>query len=677
MQDHPGVKRIGLAVVSPGVKKIATLRSLLHDYELRFARRSPPVGSQWVLAWGRRPSALRAIRSASKSNLPVLTIEDGFLRSVGLGVDDPPLSIVVDDIGVYYDASAPSRLEFLIKSPLDAEQTLRALRLQQLWCELAVSKYNSGNVDFVSPAAPYVVVVDQTLGDISVSAGLAGVQQFHQMLDAALTENPASQIVLKVHPEVVAGRKRGHFDLAAVARMSRVTILAEDVHMPDVLREAQAVYVVTSQVGFEGLLWGKPVRTFGMPFYAGWGLTTDELPPCSRRRTVSLEQLIHGALIEYARYVDPETDEPCDPERVVEWLGLQRQFGRRYTGPHVAFGFSRWKEPFVRDFIGARPLRFTADVGDAITTSPSERVVAWGCKHDDVLGKLDDDTKRRPLLRIEDGFLRSVGLGADLIRPLSWVLDDTGIYYDARRPSALESTLRHHLFTAAERERARNLRERINSSRITKYNLAASGSWIRPAQAGHVILVPGQVESDASIRFGNGGITRNIDLLAAIRSDNPDAYILYKPHPDVLAGLRQRGNAEETALDFCDEIISNVSLTDLFEQVDGVHVLTSLAGFEALMRGIPVVTYGQPFYSGWGLTVDKRMSKGVLARRQRLLDLDELVYGVLVLYPTYVSRHTRRFTTPERILDELEAWRLQSPVVPRWRRMLSRMFKKK
>ena len=105
----------------------------------------------------------------------------------------------------------------------------------------------------------------------------------------------------------------------------------------------------------------------------------------------------------------------------------------------------------------------------------------------------------------------------------------------------------------------------------------------------------------------------------------------------------------------------------LLSGVDEVHVLTSLAGFEALLRGKKVTCYGQPFYAGWGLT-DDRMPP---ARRTRRLTLDELVAGTLILYPTYVSRVTGKFTTPERALDELLEWRQQKPTgMPLWRKAL-------
>jgi capsular polysaccharide export protein len=255
------------------------------------------------------------------------------------------------------------------------------------------------------------------------------------------------------------------------------------------------------------------------------------------------------------------------------------------------------------------------------------------------------------VIRVEDGFLRSVGLGAELVRPISWVMDRSGMYYDATRASDLEQLLRSRQFTPQQLARAAALRGRITASGITKYSVGHR-SWQRPRHA-RVILVPGQVESDASLRFGAPALRTNLGLLRAVREANPDAYLLYKPHPDVSAGLRARGQGEQRVRDWCDEVVTDVAMGALLERVDEVHVLTSLAGFEALLRGKSVVCYGLPFYAGWGLTRDVVP----LARRTRRLKLDELVAAALLIYPTYVSRSSGGYITPEQALDELLAWR--------------------
>lgn len=327
-----------------------------------------------------------------------------------------------------------------------------------------------------------------------------------------------------------------------------------------------------------------------------------------------------------------------------------------------ALDFSFWKRPYVRLFFHGQRVCFVTS-GDKVP--PGTSVIVWGMR---------DAGLELPyggsVLRIEDGFVRSVGLGADLIEPVSWVIDDLGIYYDATRPSRLERILAETAFDDFSLQRAAALREKIVASGLTKYNVGA-GSWQRPDNGRPVILVPGQVETDASIAYGapEGACTirRNMDLLRAVRQANPDAWVVYKPHPDVLAGLRIKGVDEDTALQWCDEQVIDVSMGELLGEVDEVHVITSLTGFEALLRGKQVCCYGQPFYAGWGLTTDM----APLPRRMRRLALDELVAGALIEYPKYVSRTSGELTTPERALDELLDWRARTDSgLPWWRKVL-------
>lgn len=620
-----------------------------------------PAKDSVRLGWGLKPSGQRARRLAKRSGAGFCLLEDGFLRSVGLGSDEASLAVVVDDLGIYYDASNPSRLEALIGGELGERELSRGARLLKRWRDGRVSKYN--HLPEFSGRLPerYVLVVDQTYGDASIRHGLADEASFTCMMDSALAENPDCTVLVKIHPDVFAGKKRGHFDPDSLSSRSRVVVLAEDVHPVRLLEHAEAIYAVTSQMGFEGLLWGKRVRTFGMPFYAGWGLTEDALPRPERRQSdVCLEQLAHAALVAYPRYLHPESGEACEVEDVLDFLAMQRRMRERFSPRLYAYDFSRWKEPIVRDFLQGSEVKFVAE-GDELPVGGA--CVVWGKKPLPV--SLSSSAR---VVRLEDGFLRSVGLGADLIRPMSWVADESGIYYDATQASDLEKILQAGRFDADLLKRAQALRERIVVSGLTKYNVGAGG-WQRPTVADRVILVPGQVESDASIAYGAPAgvcsIRRNMDLLRAVRTANPNAYVIYKPHPDVLAGLRAQGVNEDAALQWCDEQVIDIPMGEMLGQVDEVHVITSLAGFEALLRGKKVTCYGQPFYAGWGLTTDV----AAVARRTRCLSLDELVAGALILYPTYVSRTTGRFTSPERALDELLAWRSESGQLPLWRKL--------
>lgn len=330
---------------------------------------------------------------------------------------------------------------------------------------------------------------------------------------------------------------------------------------------------------------------------------------------------------------------------------------RRFPAVVHALDFSFWKKPVVRQFFAGSRVVF---VRSAAQVPRHGTLAVWGLRP--IPGDLPEGVR---LLRLEDGFLRSVGLGADLIRPLSWVIDTRGIYYDATRPSDLEHHLQNFAPNATLVARAARLREQLVAHGLTKYNIGAGG-WARPPSAQRVILVPGQVESDASLAFGAPRLQRNLDLLRAVRKANPDATVVYKPHPDVVAGLRKAGAGEGDASRWCDEVLTDLPMGKLLPLVDEVHTLTSLTGFEALLRGKRVVCYGQPFYAGWGLTTDIVPP----VRRSRRLSLDELVAGVLILYPAYVSRRTGHATTPEAALEELLAWASSSRRLPWWRRPL-------
>lgn len=324
-----------------------------------------------------------------------------------------------------------------------------------------------------------------------------------------------------------------------------------------------------------------------------------------------------------------------------------------------AYGFSWRKRAILRRFTSPSTVKF---IVRASGVPEGAHLLLWGSRA--APAGLHHSVK---LVRVEDGFLRSVGLGADLVRPLSWVFDHRGIYYDASRPSDLEHLLENAQLNAELLARGARLRERIVATGLTKYNVG-NGQWQRPTCAQHVILVAGQVESDASLRFGAPGISSNIDMLRAARAAHPDSWLVYKPHPDVVAGLRSQGAQENSAAMWCDEIVINVAMGELLATVDEVHVLTSLAGFEALLRGKRVVCYGAPFYAGWGLTQDRVL----VSRRSRRLSLDGLAAVTLILYPRYVERSAGTGAiSPEEVLDELLHWReAEGARMPWWRKGL-------
>lgn len=617
--------------------------------------------------WGVKRSGRLARRAAHWRGLPALTLEDGFVRSFGTGAHSPGLSLVVDDAGIYYDCTQPGALEQLLASPVDvlAGPGSSAVQARAALLQAGLSKYNHAP-DLPPDAlragdAQRVLVVDQTAGDMSVALGGASVQSFADMLQAALDENPQATIYVKTHPEVSSGRKGGY--LTAVQNSERVVVLREAVNPLSLIQQMSKVYVVSSTMGFEALLAGKPVTCFGVPWYAGWGVTDDRQPnhPAMQRRAVgtgrrrSVDELFAAGYLHYTRYLNPYTHQRGEITNVMRWLVQQKQVAQRYAGRMICVGFRRWKAANLRPMLSLYPEKvlFVKNAAEAAALQPvkDDCLVCWGRVPPAGVQELAEQTGVR-LLRMEDGFVRSVGLGSDLIPPQSFVLDAKGIYFDPGQPSELEDLLNHRECTANDVERARKVRECIVQHRLTKYNLEPNTPVQWGSAGRQVVLVPGQVEDDASIRFGcdvERGVHTNLGLLQAARAQFPDAFIVYKPHPDVASGNRKGKLALQQAMHYADAVETQASVVSCVEACDVVVTMTSLTGFDALLRGKRVVVHGRPFYAGWGLTEDVLP----VPRRLRTRSLDELVYCALIAYPLYWDPVLKGYTSCEAVLEQL------------------------
>jgi capsular polysaccharide export protein len=322
-----------IAILSSGIWQ---LRDAVREItQMEPVRWMPPLKRPkfgCVAGWGLKHTTKRARALANKSDVSFLALEDGFIRSVLPGADSLPISLVADRTGVHYDATASSDLEHLIAASAandDSERLHRATRGLALLRREAISKYNhaphytSAELGLTRCRRPgRVLVVDQTSGDSSIKYGLASSETFGEMLEAARQENPASEILVKLHPEVVAGRKKGHFtDL----RDPRLRVIEHDVNPWSLIELVDKVYVVTSQFGLEALMARKHVVCFGMPFYAGWGLTDDRQPMDRRRARPTIEQLFAAVYFDYSRYISPESKLEISFEEAVAWIGRLRR----------------------------------------------------------------------------------------------------------------------------------------------------------------------------------------------------------------------------------------------------------------------------------------------------------------------------------------------------------------
>ena len=378
---------------------------------------------------------------------------------------------------------------------------------------------------------------------------------------------------------------------------------------------------------------------------------------------------VYARLIAFTRAADPFN---CTPNSLSQSIDIYA-FWRRQTGVNqgiaTCLGVQGWKQARVGALLasaGPAPV-FTKSADEGIFTAKNRggAALVWaaGAKPG-FLAKAA--AAGVPVVFLEDGFLRSAGIGAAFRPGGSFVLDHRGPHYDPTEPSDLETLLNGTDFPAPLRARAAALRQTILERGLTKYNLGGSAPSIPAPQGKPRILVAGQVEDDASVLKGGGGMT-NLALLRAVRAAAPEAFLIYKPHPDVEAGFRRGRIAAQDLAGLVDHVAVETPMAGLFAQVDVVQCLTSLTGFEALLRGLPVTVWGQPFYAGWGLT-DDRGPAFPAARRIRRLDLESLIAGALILYPRYIDPVTQLPCPVEVFLERLaqpELW----PLAPggRWR----------
>lgn len=653
-------------LASKGIRDIANLEQFIFPViGSEFNESDTLKDSRFAFGWGRKPSYFRAERYAEKHQLVAICLEDGFIRSLGLGKQGyPPLSLVVDHQGIYFDAHQSSKLECLILQPESKVANQRAAQCIELIHRYGITKYNQKyaviNPDLFANKKN-ILVVDQTFNDQSIHYAGANASSFTQMLTHARLDHPDATIWVKTHPDVLAGKAQGYFSIEQL-QQDNVQIIAENYNPIALMQYVDEVYVVSSQLGFEALLCQKTVHCFAMPWYAGWGLTDDRFAPqhlvnTRRTETRSLSHLFAQAYLNYARYVSPITAQRCELEDILELLISNIQHQQIFPTDVVLYGFSPWKRRFMRSYLDFPHVQI--QFRRWRKPKKEQHIIAWGKK-----AYLLKQKNYPHVITVEDGFIRSVGLGAALVRPCSLVFDDVGIYYDATAPSRIEELLNQYQLSSTDIRQAQQLRAQLIELNISKYNVGQKAILTRPKTANKVVLVVGQVEDDMSVQLGGIDIKTNLKLLQTVREQHPEAYIIYKPHPDVEAGLREGKITDAITLQYADLIERKASILSCFEIIDEVHTLTSLTGFEALIRGIKVYCYGLPFYAGWGLTTDRHHCD----RRNVKITLEQLIFVSLIMYPTYNVTHTEKLRIPlvsaHRVVDHIQGMISSSTVKP-------------
>ncbi len=298
----------------------------------------------YLFLWGMQywNEQLDILNMAYNLKRPLFLLEDGFLRSGTTWVAKSAkpeyqngISFVVDTQTIYPDATKASDLELMLNDKsliITDEQKARAKECMDKIVETHLTKYNHQPIytpEIGRKGVKKILVVDQSYGDMSIAKGLASDRTFEDMLEAAIKENPDADIIVKTHPDTIAGAGGYYKGLKA---HDNVYTMTDAINPISLIKYCDKVYVCTTQLGFEALMCGKETHVFGMPFYAGWGLTNDR-QKCERRtNTRSLEEVFYIAYIMYSYYVNPNAKSRCEIEEAMDYLlGLRGQYFKEFN----------------------------------------------------------------------------------------------------------------------------------------------------------------------------------------------------------------------------------------------------------------------------------------------------------------------------------------------------------
>lgn len=291
--------------------------------------------------WGMLPDCSKSekfLDNVAKGD-DVFFIEDAFLRCVVTPAQilqseqkcyQNSCGYIMDDLTAYFDATRPSRMEKIINSNFEVteEQRKRCKKVIDKIVKNKISKYNNQPVyepKIGREGFSKVLVIDQSYKDYSILKGCADDNTFNRMLTTAINENPNADIIIKTHPDAMGDNSlKPKCYYQNVQSHDNIYKLTEAINPISLIEYADKIYVCSSQFGFEALMCGKEVHTFGMPFYAGWGLTIDDLKCARRTKERSLEEIFYIAYIYMAQYVDPMTNQAYEIEDAIDYLIEQR-----------------------------------------------------------------------------------------------------------------------------------------------------------------------------------------------------------------------------------------------------------------------------------------------------------------------------------------------------------------
>ncbi|STA73631.1 capsular polysaccharide export protein KpsC [Campylobacter lari] len=552
------------------------------------------------IGWGRKRTGKCAFYLHKKFSGSLVLLEDGFLRSLNLGVENSPsFSIVKDDVGIYYDAMTPSKLENILNiyefSTEELEQAKKAIELIK---KEKLSKYNNNLCvlkELFSVNEERVLIITQVANDASLKFGLADNFSTQDIINDAIKENPNAKIYIKIHPDVLSGKKQSDFDMQDLP--SKCVVIKENYNPIELLSHFKKVYTKTSGMGFEALMLKRECVCYGMPFYAGWGLTQDK-QACKRRlKKRTLEEVFYATYILYSEYFNPYLNQKSDIFDTIHTLAKYKKIEQANSNTLYFLGFSKWKREFVRPFFEAKnnKIIFLNSPGELYKANlnPEDKIFIWGKKYDKAL--LAKDFKFKTFSSTFKNMAFASFLYWLFAFLFSWYFNNSLHHRSLKLFDFLPwfcSVYRKNKYKITEK----SLNEKILSLK-QKYFLAILQVHNDTQLSHHYKKTTEKFIEEVIISFANHAKAKS--------------YLVFKHHPmdrgyrdytKLIEDLSLKYNVEGRIL-----YVHDLHLPTLLINARGTIVINSTVGLSALYHNSPLKVMGKAFYDIEGLTYQKSL----------------------------------------------------------------------
>ncbi len=434
------------------------------------------------------------------------------------------INLLIKQISIAFPALAPYDKH-------DATQMLNELFTYRLSSDKYAPDASPHHLTTPSGRKKVVILDEEKQNRFKLKKVMASEKTFFEMISAAKKNHPGAAFFLLEPKTVRSDKKKGY--LRKVAEANGVQVLQNDVSSISILSQADVVYTVASQLGLDAIFLGKKIYCFGMPFYAGWGLTKDSIKLDRRNVKRSREEIFAAFCLFMTRYRHPITSEPSSFREILRFIILQRPLNFERNRYIACIHFDENLITFCKQFFAHANLHFFSEDNAIKNALENNGIILTGIEPDLAMRKKFTNI---PLVHVDHGVIdRLLGNGKYVSLRL-----EGGPYPTLEKilqtvVPGEKSLLRARLFRQYLRETSA-LREHIDITHIPLEQniILLVGNILNPPRnvnnLGEVNIHDGNLDSKGlPLNSFSSPLADDFNLIKHVRKLRPYDYIIYCP----------------------------------------------------------------------------------------------------------------------------------------------------